>query len=366
MLSAMAFPRAIAAGSATRHLRATNFVASVTNVVAAAAFGANTPRLQHTDAGVEALSPQSKACKLLWNFDEGHVSTPEQFSSMMHLSRDILSGHCGATHSLQSLGYGHQLACDFGISEPFPLLSEEGLRVVRKELCSTEVIESCLRSSDVAPLVLRDTTRVSKFLNDLWASSEIEGFLSKISGIPLVPHPMQKERGHVNVQDGAVRDKPVFPWHFDSQPFVCIVTLHDVAAEHKNNTLFKDAQGDIHSVEVPAAGYAVLLQGSVVEHCAPASEHERCTMITSYVPRDSQLFDCDKTNLCLARSYDDKEALTRQFFEYRLKTIERRCADLRTASTSGDISDNKLCDEIDRLSNYLLHSRNVLADPLMH
>ena len=361
----MAFPRAIAAG-ATRHLRATNLV-EVTNFVRSSSFAATTnlpSRLIHTDAGVDALSPHSGPCKSLWNL-EGHASSPaEKFSPAKHLSRDILTGRCGATYSLQSLGFGHQLACDFGISDSFPLLSEEGLRAVRKELSSKEVIDSCMRSSDVAPLVLRDTTRVSKFLNDLWASSEIEGFLSKVSGIPLAPHPMQKERGHVNVQDGAVRDKPVFPWHFDSQPFVCIVTLHDVAAEQKNNTLFKDAQGGIHSVEVPAAGYAVLLQGSVVEHCAPASEHERCTMITSYVPRDSQLFDSDKTNLCLARSYDDKEALTHQFFEYRLKAIERRCADLRTASMSGAISDNKLCDEIDRLSNYLLHSRNVLADPV--
>lgn len=127
--------------------------------------------------------------------------------------------------------------------------------------------------------------------------------------------------------------------------------------------MLKDANGQqVLSFQPPAPGYAVLMQGSAIEHSAPASSHERVTMVIAYVPRETHLFDRDKTNLRIASTYDDRESLCRDFFEYRLQAMKHRCAELRGAAVTGSLNTELLCSELDRLADYLHHSRQVLAD----
>ena len=50
-------------------------------------------------------------------------------------------------------------------------------------------------------------------------------------------------------------------------------------------TYVQKAGGEILKLQFPAAGYAYLLQGSILPHAAmPALNYNRVTMITSFVP----------------------------------------------------------------------------------
>ena len=59
--------------------------------------------------------------------------------------------------------------------------------------------------------------------------------------------------------------KPVFGWHVDSQPFVCIVMLSDPPTDAiGGETLVRNKNGEEISLTFPGAGYAYLLQGSLL------------------------------------------------------------------------------------------------------
>ena len=103
------------------------------------------------------------------------------------------------------------------------------MEIVNRELLLPEIKQACTFSAPVAPEVMRGVTHYSTFIDDLWSSPELTAILSACAGIALKPHPMQLERAHVNVQSPKVdAETPVFGWHTDSQPLVCIVMLSDV------------------------------------------------------------------------------------------------------------------------------------------
>ena len=108
---------------------------------------------------------------------------------------------------------------------------------------------------------------------------------------------MAFERAHINVQEQkysdsemaevlerqeAVDEQPVFGWHTDSQPFVCITMLSDPPeGAIGGEPHVQKSNGEVVKLQFPAAGYSYLLQGSVIPHAAmPALNYKRVTMIT--------------------------------------------------------------------------------------
>jgi len=242
------------------------------------------------------------------------------------------------TFALSDFGYDAAAlnVPDFAATEPFRLLTPSAVETIKEELNANR--EACTYSyPPFAPCVMRGLAHKSSFINDLWSSAAIRNVLSKASGVDLEAHPMLFERGHVNVQKNPSpstpeelaaaaekEQKPVFGWHTDSQPYVCIVLLSDPPEDAMGGqTYVKKADGEIVKLSFPKAGYAYLLQGSVIPHAAmPALNYQRETMITSFVPSDAKY--PERTDLDLAINYSPLKETLQEFIGHKRNYLAKR------------------------------------------
>ncbi|GMH51484.1 hypothetical protein TrLO_g13026 [Triparma laevis f. longispina] len=264
---------------------------------------------------------------------------------------------------------------DFGATEPFKLFPSETIEIINSEL-EKHAHETTFRSPPFAPCVMRGLAHKSEFIRDLWNAPQLQALLSSIVGIPIEPHPMAFERAHINVQeqkysdselvevmkqndDATGEEQPVFGWHTDSQPLVCITMLSDVPEDAVGGeTHIQKADGEVLKLQFPAAGYSYLLQGSVIPHAAmPALNYNRVTMITSFVPTNP-LF-CEKTDLDLAIKYSPADALTDEFVKYRCDYMSKRLKLLKRCSTSDGV---EFCENLlDEIMADLKHTKDSLS-----
>lgn len=272
-------------------------------------------------------------------------------------------------HTLESLGFlGINGFSNFAASEPFRLLTPEAITLANEILNNDIIQKNCLYSSNIAPMVLREVCNYSLFFNDMWNSSELISFISQISEIPLKPHPMKLERAHINIQSPNLEnyDKniPIFGWHVDSQPFVCIVMLSDMPNDGGigGETYIKTLDGII-KLQFPEAGYAYLLQGSIVSHCAmPAQNYNRKTMITSFIPDDVLTYG-DNTNLELSKTYSNINTLGYDYFQYRLNEVSEKAKKL--ANNQKDYTEFSIHNNVNNINlliNYLEKTKNEIVN----
>lgn len=124
---------------------------------------------------------------------------------------------------------------------------------------------------------------VSPFIRDLNRSPELDSIVSSFAGESVVAHSMPSNYSHVNIGEPN-SGLPVDRWHVDSVDFVLIVLLSDpenmeggelqVVANHEPDEalrLLEQHNGSppaqyIRSVKIPAAGWAVMMQGSKIAH----------------------------------------------------------------------------------------------------
>jgi hypothetical protein len=273
-------------------------------------------------------------------------------------------------HTLESLGFcGIKGFSNFGASEPFCLLTPEAITIANEILNNDIIQRNCTYSSPIAPMVLREVCNYSSFFNDMWNSNELISFISEISNISLKPHPMKLERAHINIQSSISEESdknlPVFGWHVDSQPFVCIVMLSDIPSENGGiggETYIKTAN-EIIKLQFPEAGYAYILQGSIVPHCAmPAQNYNRKTMITSFIPDDVLTYG-DNTNLELSKTYSNINTLTNDYFQYRINEVSekaKKLANNQKDHTEFNTNDNIM--NINLLIDYLKKTKNEIVN----
>lgn len=168
-------------------------------------------------------------------------------------------------------------------TEPFPLLSYEGVLAHRREIFSQETLDNCLHHTRPGSVQIRGMApRYAPFIHSFWHSPEVLKIVSENGGIDLVPV-VDYEICHVNVQMGtdgvngvqetpiepplateeAIAEfekdqprpevktdqtKPVIEWHRDSHPFVCVAMLSD--ARHMVGGETELECGDGRSVKV--------------------------------------------------------------------------------------------------------------------
>lgn len=171
-------------------------------------------------------------------------------------------------------------------TEPFPLLSHEGVLQHRRELFSKDVLDNCLHHTRPGSVQLRGMApRYAPFIHKFWHSPEVLSIVSKIAGVDLVPA-MDYEISHTNVQLGpggvdAVKQTPVEPpmateqaiqafeknktkkqevtdqskpiieWHKDSHPWVCVVMLSDARHMSGGETELMKGDGSTMKVKAP-------------------------------------------------------------------------------------------------------------------
>lgn len=174
---------------------------------------------------------------------------------------------------------------DVATTSPFPLLSHEAVLQHRRDLFSSEVLDSCIHHTRPGSVQIRGMApRYSPFIHQFWHSPEVLDVISSVAGVDLVPA-MNYEISHTNVQLGPggldevrktpveppeateeaikkfegekerkreVTDqkKPIIEWHNDSHPWVCVVMLSD--ARHMTGGETELMKGDGTTLKVKA------------------------------------------------------------------------------------------------------------------
>ena len=206
--------------------------------------------------------------------------------------------------SLKEFGYSDEeiakCPCDFGITNVFRILSDEGAECM---LQVARMLEQYTTSNARISRNVRGGVYQSRFLRDLCQSEELTQAISEICGTDLLPHTIPHQLGHLNYNPKEVGEN-VDKWHYDTLriDFVMFVTdpnsveggefeyylgTKEEVADLKKAGKSLDPD-KIRAPALPGPGYAVLQQGNMVVHRAKGltKEGERITMVNGYVPRD--------------------------------------------------------------------------------
>ncbi|KAJ1300001.1 hypothetical protein OPQ81_011835 [Rhizoctonia solani] len=123
---------------------------------------------------------------------------PIQFDPKIHLAYSPPESHV----TMEELGKADEGIAPVGITHPFPLLSEEGVRAIREEIFTPHILDRFTHATSLAPCQIRGMScrpGVASFNESLWTHPETVRAVSEAAGIDLVPI-MPYELGHTNVQ----------------------------------------------------------------------------------------------------------------------------------------------------------------------
>lgn len=212
-------------------------------------------------------------------------------------------------YSLADLGYSDAdiAACPtpFGATSVFRILSDEGAAAMLE--VATMLEEFTTSNARIARNVRGGTYR-SKFLRDLCMCPEVTTAMSEICGIPLLPHTIPHQLGHLNYNPEVVGEN-VDKWHVDTLRIDYVMFVTDPkSVEGGEFQYYKGTKGafladrkagipvdeaKIVSPAMPGPGYAILQQGNMVVHRAKglSAPGKRITMVNGYVPQDIRFPD---------------------------------------------------------------------------
>lgn len=257
-----------------------------------------------------------------------HVDDDEPtFDPAVHLQLSLPSTVHTSDFKRCAFPYTREDAQDFslGYTEPFRLLSDEGVRVLRGIVAKNEVHA---KSNERIPKCLRGLGYRSKFVREFTYHPEVLSLMARLAGKPIGPHGMPMNIAHTNFGKRIVQSegKPpviVDQWHVDSVDYVCVLILSDLSETvggklevlHKHGVrdnsqlmqggVTKEMQHLVRGVEYPGAGYCILMQGSQILHrVSPvlAANVPRMSCVTSYQSLD--VFDTDASRYHTFREWD--------------------------------------------------------------
>ncbi|VEU24007.1 DEKNAAC105295 [Brettanomyces naardenensis] len=279
----------------------------------------------------------------------------EIFDPKKHLTFKPSMVHTIKRASMKELGAecDDQIS-DIGVSEPFPLFTEEACDIMRAEILREEVFRDWARismnSTTGLDAVIRGYAKETcPFTYSAWTHPETVFAVSSMAGVELEVI-MDYEVAHVNVaiksaneaenervtirrkeamKDSYDDDIPaVVGWHNDSYPFVCVLMLSDTEGMIGGETLIKTGSGEIIAAKGPAKGKATVLQGRKLLHLAsiPLGYTERITAVTSYRAKDSM--KPDTSVLSTVKPEVNYGSMYNKFYpewiSYRMKVISDR------------------------------------------
>ncbi|EMT72124.1 hypothetical protein FOC4_g10003977 [Fusarium odoratissimum] len=198
-------------------------------------------------------------------------------------------------HNFQDLGLPQpENAPDLCVTEPFQLFSEEGVRMLRREMLSKPILDKYLRSWDRAPAYIAGHEKTAKFTLQAWQHPATQAAIDRAAGFGLRLLRREADLGLVNIQLGpeglpgvykltetpsaplspqemqksSYDDIPIDAWHKDQVPVVCVVMLSDTSSMQGGETAIRTGDGSIVKVKSPTVGGAVIMQGGCTEHAA--------------------------------------------------------------------------------------------------
>ena len=249
--------------------------------------------------------------------DYAPLSDEPSFDAALHLAPELPR----KTWMLAELGYGDDeiaaLPSAIGITAPFRLLSEAGVRAMRDVALA---LASQSRTSDRTANYVTGAVYRSRFFRDFCNAPEIAEFMSHLAGCRLAAHSMPSQQTYINYAPKEV-GKAVDTWHTDGIGFDYVLLLtdpqsfdggkfqffrgtRDEAAEilklptsHLTEAIAADLpEHRVETVEMPAAGYAVFQQGSHIVHRATGMHRagERITVVPGLVACDTSYADTNR------------------------------------------------------------------------
>ena len=212
-------------------------------------------------------------------------------------------------YSLADLGYSEAeiAACPtpFGATSVFRILSDVGAAAM---LEVASMLEEFTTSNARIARNVRGGAYRSKFLRDLCMCPEVTAAMSEICGIPLLPHTIPHQLGHLNYNPEVVGEN-VDKWHVDTLRIDYVMFVTDPKSVEGGEFQYyqgtKEAfladrkagipvdEAKVVSPAMPGPGYAVLQQGNMVVHRAKglSAPGKRITMVNGYVPQDIRFPD---------------------------------------------------------------------------
>ncbi len=233
--------------------------------------------------------------------------------------------------SLKDFGYSEEQQAKapfpIAVSTPFRLLSNEGVETLRSIV--TELTQYRRASERIANYI-RGALYYSEFLRGFCMSEDVNALIGKVSGAPVLPHPMSLYQGHINLKpEDPTRE--VDRWHVDTILLDYVLMVSDpksfqgghfeyfqsTKAEAIRSLIRDDGLPNVVKVEFPKAGFALLQQGNKVVHRANRvdSGNERTTLVQSYIPEDPHFVDVSKLNDC--KKVDPPEFLFTEWSRYK-------------------------------------------------
>ena len=237
------------------------------------------------------------------------ATMPEGFAPLEREPEFVPSRHLALERpdqitSLGELGYGADeiATCpsDFGVTSPFRMLTDEGAEAM---LEVARLLEPFCQGNFRISRNVRGGVYRSKFLRDLCLSPDVAAFVSEVTGVPMLPHAMPHQLGHLNYAPETVGEN-VDKWHTDTLRVDYVMFVTDPTTvqggefQYFNGTRHEMAALRSRGESVPAdrivtpalpeKGYAVLQQGNMVVHRAKglSASGERITMVSAYVPAE--------------------------------------------------------------------------------
>lgn len=253
---------------------------------------------------------------------------------------------------LSDLGYDAATiaACptSLAITAPFRVLSDEGVACLQEV---ATLLECFTTSNPRISRNVRGGVYRSRFLRDLCCAPDVTAFMAELAGMPLAPHSMPHQLGHLNYQPHRIGEH-VDKWHVDTLriDYVLFVTdpteidggafeffrgtRDEVAALTAAETPLPEDR--IVAPAMPGPGHAVLMQGNMVVHRGRGLQRpgRRITMVNGYVPTDLTLEDyCRYDQLCLA---DPEHVVTAEYERHVAWRARERAQQILSRPGFGD------------------------------
>lgn len=247
-----------------------------------------------------------------------------------------------------------------GVSDPFPLFTDEAVQIMRKEILKKETFlkyaRTCFNSTSGLDCNLRGYVKNgdvidTPFIYEAWTHPKTMELVSMMAGVDL-EIVMDYEIAHVNIgmksekqaederknaskrgaKDGS-DISAIVDWHYDSYPFVCVLMLSDTTNMIGGETSLRmgkvgNEPQQMAIVPGPQQGNAAVLQGRFIEHIAPLplGASERITMVTSYRAKnplinDDSVLSTVKPEINFGSRYNDFYS---QWVKYRSELIKKR------------------------------------------
>lgn len=210
---------------------------------------------------------------------------------------------------------------DLAYTEPFRVLSDEGVRAF-KSIIQTSEEQGMAIETPRNPKIIRGLGFTSAFVKDFNESPELLDHLSTFANVQIAAHPMTTNYSQINFgnapKEGETEAKPADVWHLDSVDYVLVISLTDgfkggellvsnMDPNHSMECIRRDSlpeESILRNVYGPP-GYGIFMQGSRIAHSvAPVlSGATRITVVNSYASCDPSRIDRPSIYNALAQNH---------------------------------------------------------------